>query len=190
MSDYRISDSGRILPGGMDNEIHKLPMRLAGIALLAMAVIGWVSLASWSIGDPSLNRATGGVPSNLLGEIGASLADMLFQVLGLSSIALFLPPAAWGISLISGDMITNPRHRLAMWTVSLVLIACALSMIPKPERWLLVHGLGGVIGDIGKSFFLTIGGFLHEGIAAAAGGLIAGFFGLWTSDARIRNWTA
>jgi S-DNA-T family DNA segregation ATPase FtsK/SpoIIIE len=180
MSDYRIGDTGRILPGGMDNEIHRLPMRLAGIALLIMAAVGWISLASWSIGDPNLNRATGGVPGNFLGETGASLADMLFQVLGLTAIALFLPPAAWGLSLLSGESIVNPRHRLAMWTLSLIFIASALSMIPKPDRWLLVHGLGGVVGDFGKSFFLTIGGSLNERIAVAAGGLIAAFLGLWT----------
>jgi S-DNA-T family DNA segregation ATPase FtsK/SpoIIIE len=90
MSEYRISESGRILPGGMDKEIHSLPMRLVGLALLAMAIIGWISLATWSIGDPSLNRATDGAPNNLLGATGASLADVLLQMLGLGSIAL--PP--------------------------------------------------------------------------------------------------
>ncbi len=179
MSDYRISDSGRILPGGMENEIHRLPMRLAGVALMAMAAIGWVSLMTWSISDPSVNRATGSEPSNLLGATGASLADMLFQTLGLGSIALFLPPAAWGLALIVGETIPNPRHRLAMWSLSLMLIASALSFLPKPERWLLVHGLGGLIGDFGKSFFLAIGGFINERIAATVGGLISAFFGLW-----------
>jgi S-DNA-T family DNA segregation ATPase FtsK/SpoIIIE len=117
MSQYRISDSGRILPGAMENEIHRLPMRLVGGALVAMAVIGWISLATWSIADPSLNRASGGTPSNLLGSTGASLADMLFQMLGLASITLFLPPAAWGVAMLSGERVSNPRHRLAMWTL-------------------------------------------------------------------------
>src|SRR5262249_24467980 len=156
-----------------------LPMRLAGIGLLAMAAIGWISLLTWSIGDPSLNRATDGTPSNLMGGTGASLADMLLQILGLTSITLFLPPAAWGISLLSGDTIDNPRHRLAMWTVSLFLIASTLSLLPKPEGWLLVHRVGGVIGDIGKAFFAQIGGFLNERLAAAIGAAVSGFFGLW-----------
>src|SRR5688572_9649324 len=159
MSEYRIGRSSRILPGGMDNEIYRLPMRIAGSALIAMAVIGWVSLLTWSIGDPSVNRATGGAPSNLLGTTGASLADMLLQFVGLTSIALFLPPLIWGITLISGDRVSHPRHRLAMWTLSLVLIASTLSILPQPKSWLLTHGLGGLIGDFGRSIFMGIGSF-------------------------------
>jgi S-DNA-T family DNA segregation ATPase FtsK/SpoIIIE len=180
MSDYRVSDSGRILPGGLEKEFHRLPTRLAGAGLIAMAAIGWISLLTWSIGDPSLNRATDGVPSNLLGGTGASLADMLMQLLGLTSITLFLPPAAWGIALISGDVISNPRHRLAMWTLSLFLIASALSIVPKPDRWLLVHGLGGMIGDFGKGLFLQLGSVLNEKLAAIAGVAVAGSLGLAT----------
>jgi S-DNA-T family DNA segregation ATPase FtsK/SpoIIIE len=180
MSDYRISESGRILPGGMANEIHRLPMRVAGASLIAMAAVGWISLMTWSIADPSLNQAVGGEPSNLLGKTGASLADMLFQVFGLASIALFLPPALWGLALFSGESISNPRHRLAMWSLSLMLIASALSALPKPQGWLLVHGLGGVIGDFGKLPFLTLGSILHDRIAAPLAAALAGGFGAVT----------
>ncbi len=180
MAHYRVSNSGRILPGGVENEIHRLPMRLAGAALLVMAAIGWISLLTWSIEDPSVNRATAGVPSNLLGATGASLADMLFQVVGLASISLFLPPAAWGLALASGETVTKPRHRLAMWTLSVLLIASFLSIVPKPERWLLVHGMGGVIGDFGKSFFVNIGDLVSTRLAYAIAAALAGFFGVWT----------
>ncbi len=180
MSQYRIGRSSRILPGGMDNEIHRLPMRLAGAALIAMAVIGWVSLLTWSIGDPSVNRATGGAPNNLLGTTGASLADMLLQFVGLTSIALFLPPLIWGLTLIGGDRVSNPRHRLAMWTLSLILIASTLSIMPRPQSWLLTHGLGGLIGDFGRTFFMGIGGFVSQRFAAIIGGTVSGLLGLWT----------
>ncbi|NJM34986.1 MAG: hypothetical protein HC850_10105, partial [Rhodomicrobium sp.] len=179
MSDYRIPSSGRILPGGVETEIHRLPMRLIGGALIVMAGIGWISLASWSIGDPSLNSATGGAPRNLLGVTGASLADMLFQMVGLASITLFLPPAAWGFTLFVGDLVSAPRHRLAMWTLSVLLIASTLSLVPKPQGWPLVHGLGGMVGDFGKSLLLSLGGVLNERLAAAIGSAGAGFLGLW-----------
>ena len=94
MSHYRISESGRILPDSLDDELPRLPMRLAGGALLLMAAVGWISLASWSFGDPSVNHAIDGSPQNLLGATGASLADILLQILGLASVAMFLPPAA------------------------------------------------------------------------------------------------
>jgi len=180
MSDYRISESGRILPGGMENEIHRLPMRGAGAALLLLAIFAWLSLLTWSISDPSLNRATDGAPSNLLGGTGASLADMLLQLLGLSAISLFLPQAIWGYTLLIGERVPNPRHRLAMWMLSVIFISSALSILPKPEGWLLVHGLGGIIGDFGKSVILGTVSLIHDAIAAPVGGAIAGFLGLWT----------
>ena len=38
MSDYRISnESGRIFPGGLESELQKLPMRVLGMALFAVA---------------------------------------------------------------------------------------------------------------------------------------------------------
>jgi S-DNA-T family DNA segregation ATPase FtsK/SpoIIIE len=148
--------------------------------MIGMAVIGWLSLLTWSNIDPSLNRATGGAPSNLLGGTGASLADMLFQVLGLAAIALFLPAAAWGVSLIAGERIPNPRHRLAMWTLSAVFLASTMSILPSSPGWPLAHGLGGVIGDFGKSIFVAIPGLLDQRIAGIAGGAVAGFLGLWT----------
>ncbi len=181
MSDYRITGpSNRILPGGMEFDLHRLPLRVTGLALIAMGAVGWLSLLTWSIGDPSINRATNGTANNLLGSAGASLADMLFQTVGLAAIALFLPPVVWGVTMARGDYVSRLRHRLAMWTLAMVFLASTLSMIPKPEGWMLAHGLGGVIGDGGRAFFFRIGGFMEPNFAALLGGGIAGFLGIWT----------
>jgi S-DNA-T family DNA segregation ATPase FtsK/SpoIIIE len=179
MSDYRISSESRIFPGGMENELQRLPWRAVGVLLAAIAVIGWVSLASWSIGDPSLNRATNGSASNLLGTVGASIADMLLQMFGLASIALFLPIAVWGVTIASGDRFWRPRRSLLLWAASMVLIASTLSILPQPKGWLLTHGLGGVVGDFGRSFFLRIGSFLNPNFAGIIGAVTAGYLGLW-----------
>ncbi|HKJ61023.1 MAG TPA: DNA translocase FtsK 4TM domain-containing protein, partial [Hyphomicrobiales bacterium] len=191
MSHYRISESGRILPDSLDDELPRLPMRLVGGALLLMAAVGWISLASWSFGDPSVNHAIDGSPQNLLGATGASLADILLQILGLASVAMFLPPAAWGLALVAGDPVVNARHRLAMWTASLILIASALSILPSPANWLLPNGMGGLIGDIGKSVFLVTSGLVSEPIAMIFGAGLAGLLGLWAlmraSGIRLRD---
>ncbi len=179
MSDYRISSESRIFPGGMENELQRLPWRAVGVLLAVIAVIGWVSLVSWSIGDPSLNRATNGSASNLLGMVGASIADMLLQMFGLASIALFLPLAVWGVTIASGEPFRRPRRSLLLWAASMVLIASTLSILPQPKGWLLTHGLGGVVGDFGRSFFLRIGGFLNPNFAGIIGAVAAGYLGLW-----------
>jgi S-DNA-T family DNA segregation ATPase FtsK/SpoIIIE len=179
MSDYRISGESRIFPGGMENELQRLPWRAVGVFLVALAAIGWISLVTWSIGDPSLNRATDGSASNLLGMVGASIADMLLQMLGLASIALFLPLAVWGVAIASGEAFQRPRRSLVLWVVAMVLIASTLSILPQPKGWLLTHGLGGVVGDFGQSFFIRVGGFLNPNFAGIIGAVIAGYIGLW-----------
>ena len=104
---------------------------------------------------------------------------MLLQFIGLTSIALFLPPAIWGLTLVNGEVVSQPRHRLAMWTLSLILIASTLSILPQPQGWLLTHGLGGLIGDFGRSVFMGIGGIFNQRLAGAIGGALSGALGLW-----------
>jgi DNA segregation ATPase FtsK/SpoIIIE, S-DNA-T family len=178
MSDYRISGESRIFPGGMENELQRLPWRAVGGLLIAIAVIGWVSLLTWSVGDPNLNRATSGSASNLFGRVGASIADVLMQTLGLASIALFLPVAVWGVLIASGERFRS-RRSLLLWAVGLVLIASALSILPQPKGWVLTHGLGGVVGDFGRSFFVRIGSVINPNYAGIIGAVTAGYLGLW-----------
>ena len=47
------------------------------------------TLASWSVDDPSFNQAASGLGRNLLGAPGAIAADLIMQLLGLSSIRRF-----------------------------------------------------------------------------------------------------
>jgi hypothetical protein len=181
MSDYRMTSQAnpRILPGEMGNELQRLPLRIVGGALILMVAFGWVSLMTWSIGDPSLNRATNGAASNLLGSMGASLADMLFQTMGLAAITLFLPPLVWGLDMVRGEYVSSPRHRVLMWVLAILLLTSTLSIVPRPSGWFLAHGLGGVIGDIGQSIFHRLGGFLEPRFAGILGGLISGTLGAW-----------
>src|SRR5262249_18455854 len=129
--------------------------------------------------DPSLNRATNGAPRNLLGTVGASLADVLLQLFGLSAIALFLPLAVWGVIIANGDAVASLRKRLIMWALAMLLIASALSILPAPKSWLLTHGLGGIVGDFGQSFFLHLGGLLSTQYGGIIGAIIAAYIGLW-----------
>ena len=178
MSDYRMGgEPGRIFPGGL--ELQSLPKRAIGGALITVAAIGWLSLLTWSISDPSINRALQGTPRNLLGTVGASLADMLLQLLGLASITLFLPIAVYGLIIAHGETVTGLRQRVIMWLIAMVLIASALSLLPEPKGWVLTHGLGGLVGDFGQSFFLRIGRLLSTRYADIIGAIIAAYVGLW-----------
>ena len=60
-----------------------------------------LSLITFDAGDPTLNNATGNEPANLMGALGAQVADLLLQTLGLAAIAAALPLATWGWRLLA-----------------------------------------------------------------------------------------
>ncbi|MGI9384056.1 MAG: DNA translocase FtsK 4TM domain-containing protein, partial [Methyloligellaceae bacterium] len=164
----------RLLPGAIEAGLRRLGRVAMGGGLVSVAVMGWVSLATWSIHDPSLNHATHETPRNLLGYLGAAAADLTFQSLGLAAAALFLPFAAGGWHLIAGSQSADKlRLRMLAWPVSALLIAAGLAAFAAPERWPLPNGLGGIMGDLVLAVLQFIGAMLPSVVVAIIGG--AGF---------------
>ncbi|MCR6670788.1 DNA translocase FtsK [Devosia ginsengisoli] len=126
--------------------IH-IPVRLVGLVLLALVAICLVSLASWSVDDPSFSYATAKTPANWLGFPGAAIADGLFQVFGLAALALLVPPALWGWAFVRRYMPTHMGLRSLAWIGATVLVAGVLSFIAMPATWPLPTGLGGLVGN-------------------------------------------
>src|ERR1700733_14263472 len=60
---------------------------VGGIALVSLAMMAALALATWSVQDPSLSHATDARVHNLLGVPGAIAADLMMQLLGLGSLA-------------------------------------------------------------------------------------------------------
>ncbi|HEY8576753.1 MAG TPA: DNA translocase FtsK [Devosia sp.] len=125
----------------------RIPVRVAGMILLGVVAICLASLASWSVDDPSFSYATSKVPANWLGFPGAAIADILFQVFGLSALALLVPPALWGWSLVRRRMPTRLGLRFIGWLAATVLVAGVLSFVAMPATWPLPTGLGGLVGN-------------------------------------------
>ncbi|ODR97311.1 hypothetical protein AUC69_11815 [Methyloceanibacter superfactus] len=136
-----------MLPSAVESGLRRLLFGTYGFVLIAGACAVWVSLATWSVHDPSLNNATRAVPRNLLGGWGAVIADLAVQSLGLASIILFLPLAAWGWHLIARTVPNRRKFRLLAWPASVILLAAALAALPQPKSWPLPNGLGGIFGD-------------------------------------------
>ena len=80
----------------MRGAIRRRLNECGGIALITLAVIMAVALATWSVQDPSLSHATDAPVRNLLGTPGAIGSDLLMQLLGLASTVLVIPVAVWG----------------------------------------------------------------------------------------------
>src|ERR1700732_4257302 len=102
----------------------------AAIALLSLAMMATLALATWSVQDPSLSHATNVPVRNLLGHPGAITADLLMQLLGLGSLALLLPIAIWGYRLLGHRPLSRERLRMLLWLFGAGLgaaVACLLA---------------------------------------------------------------
>ena len=125
----------------------------------------------------SFNNATRAAPRNLLGGWGAVVADLAIQSLGLASIFLFLPLAAWGWHLVFRTTPKHRRLRLLAWPAAVILLAATLSALPQPKSWPLPNGLGGIFGDFFMAGAHVIGPFLPEAAVSFVAGLVFFVFG-------------
>ena len=121
--------------------------KIQGLALILIALIGGIALATWTISDPSLTFANGSNVENWMGFWGASFADFSMQFVGFAAIALLLPPLIWGVHKLAQRPITHILPRLGYWVTGLLFTSTALACLTIPTGWPLQVGLGGVIGD-------------------------------------------
>ncbi len=136
------------MPKALAAELRRLPTRMLGIWLVALAVAGWLALLSWSFVDPSPSNATRVPPHNLLGYQGASFAAFMMEGFGLASPFLVLPLAAFGLQIASGYAPLKPRLRLALWAAALIFAPAFFASLRAPSSWPLRNGLGGMFGDL------------------------------------------
>src|ERR1051325_715169 len=120
---------------------------LVGAALLGLAGIAAVALATWSVQDPSLSHATNAPVRNMLGLTGAAGADLMMQLLGIATIAFLFPVAARGWGLVMHRPLDRERMRLVLWILGALAAAGFASCLPPSKAWPLPTGLGGVVGD-------------------------------------------
>src|ERR1700731_2100664 len=143
----RSLDGMASLSGHLGALLKRRLREVSGIALLSLAMMAALALATWSVQDPSLSHATDAPVRNLLGHPGAITADLLMQLLGLGSLALLLPIAIWGYRLLGHRPLSREKLRMLLWLFGAVLAAAFASCLPRSAHWPLPCGLGGVIGD-------------------------------------------
>ncbi len=143
----RSLDGMAYLSGQLGSILKRRLREVSGIALIGIAMMAAVALATWSVKDPSLSHATDAHVHNLLGVPGAVGADLMMQLLGLGSLALLLPIAIWGYRLLGHRPLSREKLRLLLWIFAAVLSAAFASCLPRSAHWPLPCGLGGVVGD-------------------------------------------
>jgi S-DNA-T family DNA segregation ATPase FtsK/SpoIIIE len=140
-------DGMAFLSGQLGATLRRRLRELGGIALLSIAMMTALALATWSVHDPSLSHATDARVHNLLGRSGAIAADLMMQLLGLGSLALLLPIGIWGYRLLGHRPLSRERLRILLWVFGAVLAATFAACLPRGTHWPLPCGLGGVVGD-------------------------------------------
>ncbi|SEG82580.1 DNA translocase FtsK, partial [Bosea lathyri] len=174
------------LPDPVREFLSRRATEIFGLALLALMAAIALSLATWSVDDPSINNATSGAVKNWLGRPGAMVADLLMQLIGLGVIAILFPPIIWSLRLVRFHLFDRGALKLGLWVVGVAATAAVASALPATPRWPLPTGMGGVIGDgllfgtrnlagIAGNALGGLVGFLYAGIAILAVTAAAGF---------------
>ncbi|MFY9896002.1 MAG: DNA translocase FtsK 4TM domain-containing protein [Xanthobacteraceae bacterium] len=143
----RSLDGMAFLSGQLGAILRRRLREVGGIALISLAMMAALALATWSVRDPSLSHATDAAVHNLLGRPGAIVADLLMQLFGLGSLALLVPIAVWGYRLLGHRPLSRERLRVVLWLFGAAFAAAFASCLPRGSHWPLPSGLGGVIGD-------------------------------------------
>ena len=121
---------------------------LAGLALITLALLGAIALATWSVQDPSLSHATNAPVRNLLGFPGADLRR--------SADAAARPrrdrccccrKRCWGWRLLTHRPLGDKWRGCCSGSSPRLLAAGFRLALPRIGSWPLPTGLGGVVGD-------------------------------------------
>ena len=146
--------------------------RLAQFGAIGLGLVGvtlLVALATYNGRDPSLNTATAQAPSNLVGPLGAMVADLLLQSFGVAGVLPGLAALAWAWRIGSQRGGLSLPLRLAALLAAMPVLGAVLAGVPGPHgslaSWPAGAGLGGA------------GGLLVAGSGLAAGREVLGPYG-------------
>ncbi|MBI1776770.1 MAG: DNA translocase FtsK 4TM domain-containing protein [Proteobacteria bacterium] len=147
MAANAIKRSG-FLPDGADSFLRGRAQELAGLALVGLTGFLAGALIGYQPGDRSWNVAADGPVANPLGRIGAIIADVLLQSLGLAAILPVVVALAWGVRLMVHRPVGRASLRLTALPIAILAAAASLSPLPAPPLWMAPVGLGGAAGQL------------------------------------------
>ncbi|MDY0882044.1 DNA translocase FtsK 4TM domain-containing protein [Dongia soli] len=117
--------------GGFLGFLQRRLAEAGGGALIILGLALLLALLTASSGDPSFNRAVDQPTKNLMGPLGAYVADFALQGVGLGVIALVAAPLAWGWRLIRDRALPRWWLRLALVPVAALLLSLAAAGLPS-----------------------------------------------------------
>lgn len=166
-----LSEQAPLQPGSFAARFNAWLCGVLGYLVLAACAAGALSLLTWQIADPSLTRAASGPVRNALGPVGAIIADLVMQLLGLAGVFIVLPPIFWALQLIGRGRLERVRTKLLLAPAAVLLLACAAASLPRIASWPLHYNIGGVMGDLLLGALTSVLATIRPERASAAAGL-------------------
>ena len=163
------------------NEAMAIVYLLAGLFVL-------LSLGSYSYQDPSWDTATAAHARNLTGPIGARLADMSFQLLGLAAFAIPALIAMLGWKWLRSAEISAPVVRILASTVLVMSLCTAFALGPV---WRPIDGMlsaGGLIGNLWAGYLIQNLNLAGAILTTAAAAILALYLVSTFSVAKLAQW--
>ena len=132
---------------------------MLGLIVLVVAGLLLLALVSYTPSDPSFNTVGGGaggrLAHNWTGLVGAYVADLLLQTVG---IAIFFVPLAMvriGVSWMQSQRVGSTKTKLAGIALWLIFAPALISMMPGGMLWRHALPIAGIEGAI------LAGGLIH-----------------------------
>src|SRR5215468_3317442 len=130
---------------------------LIGFSMIAAALLLFLAFASYSPLDPSLNTASvsqGGPTHNWIGRVGAVIADLSLQALGIAVFAIPLMLGMLGVRWFRSRHIHSPIEKLLGALTLLLFIPALLGLLPGHLRWMHALAIEGLSGKLLADFLV------------------------------------
>ncbi len=138
--------------------ILRLLFRLFGLVLISFSFVYTLALFSFDENDPSFNTvSTDDHISNWMGAFGSHIADLSFQLIGISSFFLCLIVFSIGTKMAGRSDMRNLLPKIIITPFAILCFSVFFTSLPQPDWWQF-NSLGGVNGTfiLAKINFLPL----------------------------------
>ena len=137
-----------LLPAEWIRFFKNIAWRFLGGGLVTLSVVLLMSFLTYNPADPTYNRITGTPATNILGPLGANVADIFLQTIALVSYLLPLPLMVWGAKIMRLKWLPLFWLNMAAIPFSLLLLSVAASTISPSPDYSIQAGYGGALGQV------------------------------------------
>jgi len=139
--------------------IRRRRAELVGVALVVAGLALFLALLTYHPADPSLNQVGAEPVRNALGLLGASIADLLHQTIGIVSVVLVAACFCWAWRLLNNDQAQHWGWRVMALLLALISSSSLLALAAAQTNLGWLQHASGAIGVVVAFKLLPLIGF-------------------------------